>query len=75
MTMAWVRKTYGVPAKRGMHVRFYDDDGSVRGEGRITSASNYLHVNGCCYHPTWNVVYLADDGSILKDCRRSGGAG
>ena len=40
--MAYVRKTYGVPAKRGMRVRFSSKH--CVGEGVITRATHYVFV-------------------------------
>jgi len=82
MSMAWVRENYGVPAKRGMRVRVYfrpagygrlspNDPGRwvLACEGKITSASHYLHVDGLPFHPTDGVVYLGEDGDVLLDTR------
>lgn len=81
MSMQYVRDTYGVPAKRGRLVEiFYRYSRSrtySRAEwrlwcrGRITSATNVLYVSGGGpYHPTYGVVYLADDGeTVLLDTR------
>ncbi|MGV6475400.1 hypothetical protein [Azotobacter vinelandii] len=63
MSMAWVRKTYGVSAKRGMRVLY---TGSGRREyGTIRSAKDcYLRIqlDGEChsmlFHPTWKLDYL-----------------
>jgi hypothetical protein len=77
MSMKWVRDYYGVPAKRGMRIEAYypQRDGSWRlaYEGKISSASNYIHVDGIPFHPTWNIVYYDDDGNILKDTRETDG--
>lgn len=67
MTMKYVRDYYGVPAKRGMHVKIFTGHGVD--EGRITSACQYIRVNGKNYHPTWQVVYYDEKGNILKDTR------
>lgn len=69
MGLPYIRKTYGVPAKRGGRVRFTDSDGVVW-NGRITSASGqYLLVlvddrvpgyrGRLRLHPTWNVEYAS----------------
>ena len=58
----YVRKTYGVPAKRGMRVRYY---GEGRNEfGTITSSSGgYVNVrldgwkHPMPFHPTWMLEY------------------
>lgn len=73
MSMEYVRKTYGVPAKRGRLVEvYYRFQGTWRLalRGRITSASNYIHLDGVPVHPTGNVVYLADDNSVILDTRK-----
>lgn len=68
MSMAYIRKAYGVPAKRGGRIRFTDSYGTVW-NGRITSAKgHYLRVlvddrvpgyrGRKLLHPTWNVEYL-----------------
>lgn len=68
MSLEYIRRTYGVPAKRGSKIRFTDSNGAIW-EGRITSASGpHLRmlpddrVPGCrtrlIVHPTWNVEYL-----------------
>lgn len=68
MSMDDIRNTYGVPAKRGMRVRYTDQSGAIW-NGRITSARNqYLRVlvddrvdgyrGRLLLHPTWRVEYL-----------------
>lgn len=69
--MEYLRKTYGVPAKRGMFVQIHTGRGMVH-EGRITSCSgNYFCMGGSLWHPTWNVVYYDDDGNVLLDTREA----
>jgi len=73
MSMEYVRKTYGVPAKRGRLVEvYYRFQGLWRlaVRDRITSASNCIYVGGVPVHPTDNVVYLADDNSVILDTRK-----
>ncbi len=62
MTKAFIRCTYGVPAKRGARIRYTD---GVSKLGTITSAKgSYLRVlfdgekNTRIIHPTWNVEFL-----------------
>jgi hypothetical protein len=55
--MEYVRRFYGVPAKRGGRIRF---DGV---EGTITSATHHLRARmddgrRVILHPTWRVEYL-----------------
>jgi len=69
MSMEYIRKTYGVPAKRGGRVHFVDGHGEGW-DGTIKSARNGKlrvlpddRVPGCRtrlhLHPTWNVTYLS----------------
>jgi hypothetical protein len=57
MSMEYVRRYYGVPAKRGGRIRF-------RGMGgTITSADHHLRArmddgSRVILHPTWQVEYL-----------------
>jgi hypothetical protein len=58
VSMEWIRRNYGVPAKRGGRVRFFGD------EGTIASATHYLRVRmddgrRVLLHPTWRVEYLS----------------
>ena len=73
MSMEYIRKHYSVPAKRGRRVEVYyrdcDDRWRLAARGRISSASNFIHVDGTPYHPTHGVVYLDDDGGVLLDTR------
>lgn len=68
MSMEYIRRTYKVPAKRGMRVRYIDKDGVVW-NGRITSARDaHLRVlvddrvpgyrSRLLLHPTHRVEYL-----------------
>lgn len=63
MTMAWTRKTYNVPAKRGGRV-IYTGNGKIE-YGTIVSASgSYLNIRldgwagSSPFHPTWELRYL-----------------
>lgn len=69
MSMEWIRRNYGVPAKRGGRVRFLgyvawpESLPAPTCEGTITSASHYLRVRmddgrRVLLHPTWKVEYL-----------------
>lgn len=61
--MSWVRKNYGVPAKRGMRV-LYTGNGA-REYGTIRSAACGGHLNiqldgirgTMPFHPTWQLSY------------------
>ena len=68
MTMAAIRKTRGVPAKRGMRI-FHSHNGRF---GTIKSADGgYLKIQldgdkwAGNYHPTWKLDYLDDDGKVI----------
>lgn len=76
MGMQQIRESRGVPAKRGMRVRY---TGAKDGDklGTITTArGGYVqirldgekHVHS--YHPTWELDYLDDSGAILWSYRR-----
>ena len=64
MTMARVRKYYGVPARRGMRV-IYTGSGEIQ-FGTIRSAGMNLRLNIQLdglkhtkpFHPTWELEYL-----------------
>ncbi len=62
--MEYIRKTYGVPAKRGGRVE-YSGDGEIEA-GTITGANgHYLRVRldgekqSGNFHPKWKMKYLA----------------
>ncbi|PWJ80576.1 hypothetical protein C7441_112118 [Pseudaminobacter salicylatoxidans] len=65
MSMDWVRKRYGVPAKRGGRVIY--SGGKTPEYGTIMSARDgrlYIRLDGMEYthplpfHPTWELHYL-----------------
>lgn len=66
MSMEYIRRFYGVPAKRGGRVRLKAWDGET--EGTITSATNqviivkpYLWPNARLrFHPT-DLIYIEDN--------------
>lgn len=66
MSMEYIRKTYGVPAKRGARVRFTPNGNRyLAHEGVIIgSRGAYLRVRmgdekkAGTYHPTWEMEYL-----------------
>lgn len=65
MTMDYIRRTYGVPAKRGCRVEY--TGGKAPRLGTITGACGahiLLRLDGepraHRYHPTWKLRYLAD---------------
>lgn len=68
MSLDYIRRTYNVPAKRGMRVRYTDGHGGIW-NGRITSARGaHLRVlvddrvdgyrGRLILHPTHNVEYM-----------------
>jgi hypothetical protein len=67
MSIAWIRKTYRVPAKRGGRVEY---TGCGRSElGTITGAkSGHLGIrldgqkHALPFHPTWKLRYLDSTG-------------
>lgn len=70
MSMEYIRRTYGVPAKRGNKVAF-NPTGYVRSIGVIIgSRGQYLRVrwdgDGATHtlHPTWRVEYLKTPNAI-----------
>ncbi len=74
MSMQYVRKTYNVPAKRGMLVCF--NGGKL---GRITSATNMIHIKACGsnekpnyryrVHPTDDIAYwLPSEQWLCANC-------
>ena len=71
MSLDYIRRAYGVPAKRGVRVRYTDEQGA-RWNGRITSAlGSRLRVlvddrvpgyrGRLILHPTYRVEYLPQD--------------
>jgi hypothetical protein len=72
MSMSFVRRFYGVPAKRGRLVAW--QAGYNQHIGRITSApGQYLRISGRGpFHPTWGLVYLDETGNVMLDTRKHG---
>lgn len=64
MSMAYIRKFYGVPAKRGARVEY--TGGNVPVTGTIVGSDNSgrlrVRMDGKShagiYHPTWEIRYL-----------------
>lgn len=67
MTMAWVRKNYDVPAKRGCRVEYTGEGPNKPELGTITSArGGHLRIrldsspkHPLIFHPTWRLRYLS----------------
>ena len=64
MSMEYIRKYYGVPAKRGGKVKIINQKVGVQFAGIITGSKDaYLRISinrqrSGLYHPTDNIVYL-----------------
>lgn len=68
MSMEYIRRAYGVPAKRGMRVRYFgnwtDDFGVIisarNGRLRVRMDKPSLRGKVLTYllHPTWRIEYL-----------------
>lgn len=68
MSMEWIRRNYGVPAKRGGRVEYTPCEGSPDKPGRfgtITGARGaHIRVrldgerHASPFHPTWQIRYL-----------------
>lgn len=65
MSMEYIRKTYGVPAKRGARVRFTPIKKHIGHEGVIVGSRGphiRVRMDGekqiCTYHPTWEMEYI-----------------
>ena len=64
MSMAYVRRMYNVPAKRGARICFHGMSGDEY--GTIVSAKHNLVVKmddgeKLHFHPTWRIEYLQED--------------
>lgn len=58
MSMEYIRKTYGVPAKRGMRVTRDGRPGVITGSGSTyvrVRFDGWNHSRPC--HPTWRMEY------------------
>lgn len=64
MSMEGIRRRYGVPAKRGMRVRYHSNRlGTIRsadGHHLMIQLDGDKHTG--TYHPTWELEYLAPQG-------------
>lgn len=62
MSLDYIRRQYGVPAKKGQRVIALGHPGVITG-----SLDAYIRVRldgqskSRVYHPTWRVEYIADD--------------
>ena len=71
MSMEYIRKTYGVPAKRGARIEFTDTWGKVHEGCIVGSRGCYLRadmptIRGgiVTLHPTSDVRYLPNPGGL-----------
>jgi hypothetical protein len=77
MSMAYIRRAYGVPAKRGALVQFTSAARAVRGR-IVGSRGQYLRIrwdqSGLTQtlHPTWMLVYLKTPNSQIDQPPKSG---
>jgi hypothetical protein len=69
MSMEYIRKTYGVPCRRGVSVRAWFGDvwrGPMSSIRPIASASNHVHPKGGgTFHPLHRLEYIDADGFRL----------
>ena len=70
MRMEYIRRTYGVPAKRGCKVKFTGNPNNFPQFGTVTGTyGKYLKVlmdgeiKPGTYHPEWRMEYLTPDGA------------
>lgn len=71
MSLEYIRKTYGVPARRGGRIE-YNNNGRVE-FGTIVGASGAhlsIRLDGMKhtlpFHPTWSLKYMDSDGGQKK---------
>jgi hypothetical protein len=76
--MDYVRRYYGVPARRGGRVRLGAGFAKAGYEGTITRATHYIWVrldgarHATPFHPTWELEYL--DAASTPAQEKEGGA-
>ena len=67
MSLEWIRRQYGVPARRGQAVRYTGGSKPIAGVITGSNATGaYIRVrmengNVCNFHPTWEIEYLPKD--------------
>ena len=73
MTMEYIRKSYGVPAKRGARVEYRGDVNHAPWQGTIVSADgHYLRIRRdgdtrtypVPFHPQWGLTYLVPNARL-----------
>lgn len=78
MSMDYIRKTYGVPAKRGGRIAYGCEGIGLRCGTIIGSRGAYLRIRldgetvTRNYHPDWNMVYMTPNalGNSAGACAR-----
>ena len=75
--MDYIRKTYGVPAKRGARVQYVGDGFAQAGTITGSNGSHlWIRLDGwkhsSLFHPTWALSYL-DDASPAARGGQGGG--
>lgn len=66
MSAAYVRRYYGVPAKRGGRIRFQGEPGRIASfDGQYLRARLGDERHSVKLHPTWRVQYLDDSGQVI----------
>jgi hypothetical protein len=67
MSMEYIRRTYGVPAKKGVQVEYFASDGERMVGTIVGTKGAYLRVrfgkgrrNIQTFHPTYNLKYLTN---------------
>ena len=78
MSMEYIRRTYGVPAKRGARVVYRGNPHAGKLTGTIVGSDRqYIRVRFdgnpknwvCSYHPTWEMQYLPPNSTIDRPCK------
>jgi len=75
MSMDYIRRAYGVPAKRGAPVQF-DNAGKIERGHIVGSRGHYLRIRWAdkgrvySHHPTWRLEYL-EQPNTTDEPRRS----
>lgn len=66
MGMKWIRRYYGVPAKRGARVTYKGKPGTIT---RATGEYLFIRLDGKkksgIYHPTWMIEYLDKSAKVI----------
>lgn len=74
MSLAWIRKNYRVPAKRGGRIEYTGERRSQLGTICGASGSHLsIRLDGARhttpFHPTWEIRYLDETAVTLTDDR------